>query len=236
MDNLILETMQGKASRFLQHCYLKINGVCVYPKEIEAYYYEPGKFEDYSVHRNQLQGSVEHKNKFYVHRYGHDKSSKYVDGNRGGCDFVVCNREGVFYSYLIRSVVVKGDFFVGPRKSLDAIMTCCGIGSYEELENVQVDAVDYENNCDVLFGKRIRLGVASCTEDEKYKEADLRFVLCDEFFKKRDKHNVGYPQRTDIMDAFLQKKLNGGEMTKEEATYYSITWYGAVSKWLKEYK
>ena len=57
----ILENLQNEASCFLQHSYLKINEVVIYPKEIEVYYYESGKFEDYSVHRNQLQGSIEHK-------------------------------------------------------------------------------------------------------------------------------------------------------------------------------
>lgn len=78
------------------------------------------------------------------------------------------------------------------------------------------------------------MGVTSCTKDNEYKKALLRFVLCDEFFKKRDKHNVGYKKRTDIIDVFLLKKIEKGEMTKEEAIEYSKTWYGAVSKWLKK--
>ena len=161
--------------------------------------------------------------KFYVHRYGKAKTSKYVKGNRGGCDFVACEKDGVFYSYLIRSIVIDGELFVGPSKSLDAIMKCCGISTHEELEDIQVDIVRYENECDVLIGERIGLGVTSCTKDNEYKKALLRFVLCDEFFKKRDKHNVGYKKRTDIIDVFLLKKIEKGEMTKEEAIEYSKT-------------
>ena len=54
----ILENLQNEASCFLQHSYLKINEVVIYPKEIEVYYYESGKFEDYSVHRNNYKEAL----------------------------------------------------------------------------------------------------------------------------------------------------------------------------------
>ena len=229
----ILTKLQKQASEFLHNKYLFVHGVAIYLKEIEVYYFEQGKFEDYTVHKNELQANNEYK--FYIHRYGQRKDSKYISGTRGGCDLVLSTYDGIYYSFLIRSIVINGELIVGPRKSLNAILEKTGL-SYEGLENVHVEIKNKNNYCDVLSTLRIGLGISDNSNDLFYKNAELRFIMCDEYFKKRDRNNVGYAQRTVAIDNFLKKNLETGKMTKEQAIKYSERWYGAVSKWLKELK
>ena len=223
--------LQKQASEFLQSKYLYVHGVAIYLKEIEVYYFEQGVFEDYTVHKNELQAN--NKYKFYVHRYGQGKDSKYISGTRGGCDLVLSASNEVYYSYLIRSVVINGELIVGPRKALNAILERTGL-SYEDLENEYVEIKHIERGCDVLMTTRIGLGFSNNHYDHIYQEAELRCIVCDKYFKMRDKDNVGYPKRTEAIDNFLKRKLEAGEMTKEQAINYSKQWYGAVSQWLKD--
>ncbi len=223
--------LQKQASEFLKCYYLLVNGIVIYPKEIEVYYYEQGKFEDYTVHRNQLQANNQYK--FYVHRYGQEENSSYINNNRGGCDFVVSDNQGIFHSFLLRSIVINDELFVGPRKSLNAILDRTGF-SYEELENAEVVVKPIESTYDVLTTPRIGLGEPNNPEGHYYKDAKLRFLLCDEYFKKVDKNKVGYRNRTEAMDNFLKEKIELGEMSKEEAANFSRHWLGYVSKWLKD--
>lgn len=234
-DKNFAANLQKEASVFLRGYYLLVNNIAIYLKEIEAYYFEHGRFEDYSVHRNKLQKNNKHK--FYIHRYGQDADSSYKSSpknNRGGCDFVMSDSDGVYYSYLIRSIVINDVLYVGPRKSLNAIIENTGL-SYEELEKANVTIVPFENNHDVLNTSRIGLGNSIEKEAELYKNSELRCILCDKYFVKRDNKNVGYARRTEAIDKFLKRKLENGEMTKEEAIKYSNDWYGAVSKWLKDW-
>ena len=225
--------LQEQASEFLKNNYLLVNGIEIYLKEIEVYYYEQGKFEDYTVHGNKLQQN--RKNYFYVHRYGKDAASSYKsspNNTRGGCDFVLSDKDGVYFSLLIRSIVINEELFVGPRKSLNAIIEKTGL-SYEELEKAQVIVKPIEKSYDVFTTSRIGLGKPVNSDDACYREAKLRFILCDEYFKQRDKNNVGYPKRTEAIDDFLRDNIISGSMTKEQAAKYSSEWYGAVSKEFK---
>jgi len=234
-DKKFTTNLQKDASVFLQGYYLLVNNIAIYLKEIEVYYYEHGRFEDYSVHRNILQKKNKHK--FYIHRYGQDADSSYKSSpknNRGGCDFVMSDSDGVYYSYLIRSIVINDELYVGPRKTLNAIIENTGL-SYEELEKANVTIVPFENNHDVLNTSRIGLGNSKENDAELYKNAELRCILCDKYFVKRDNKNVGYARRTEAIYNFLKRKLETGEMTKEEAIKYSNDWYGAVSRWLKDW-
>ena len=222
--------LRKQASEFLICNYFLINGVKIYPKEIEVYYYEQGIFEDYTVHRNRLQEN--NKNGFYVHRRGHEASSPIIESNRGGCDFVISDRDGVFHSYLIRSIVIDGELVVGPCKSLKAILRKTGL-SYKELEESEVSIISSSTNNDVFMTSRIGLGDSEKEDSKSYKDAKLRFILCDEYFKQRDKSNVGYPKRTEAIDDYLRNKIDAGSMTKEQAADYSRKWYGAASKEFK---
>lgn len=225
--------LREKASDFLRCKYFIVSGIKIYPKEIEVYYYEQGAFEDYTVHRNELQEN--HKNSFYVHRYGKEADSPYKSSpknNRGGCDFVLSDKTGAFYSLLIRSIVINGELFVGPRKSLNAILDKTGL-SYKELESTIVIVAQEPVNCDVFATSRIGLGNSDKQDSLLYKNAKLRFILCDKYFKETDKNNVGYKKRTEAIDDFLRNNIESGKMTKEQAADYSKHWYGAVSKEFK---
>ncbi|MBR6819410.1 MAG: hypothetical protein IKM71_02915, partial [Bacteroidaceae bacterium] len=131
-------------------------------------------------------------------------------------------------------IVINDVLYVGPRKSLNAIIENTGL-SYEELEKANVTIVPFENNHDVLNTSRIGLGNSIEKEAELYKNSELRCILCDKYFVKQDNKNVGYARRTEAIDKFLKRKLENGEMTKEEAIKYSNDWYGAISKWLKDW-
>lgn len=219
--------LRKDASDFIQGNYLLVNNVAIYLKEIEVYYYEAGKFEDDTVHQNDLQ--MNNKHKIYVHRYGKEKDSPYKSSpknNRGGCDFVLSDTVSIYYSYLIRSVVINDKLIVGPRKSLNAIIENTGL-SYEELEKAEVKVVPFENHYDIL--KTTRIGLGRLTKDEEALE--LRLIVCDEYFKEKN----GYKRRTEAIDNFLMEQLKDGKMTKAEAIKYSNDWFKAVSTRLKEY-
>lgn len=223
--------LRKEASDFIQGNYLLVNNVAIYLKEIEVYYYEAGKFEDYTVHRNQLQRNNKHK--FYVHRYGQKVDSSYKSSpknNRGGCDFVLSDTDNIYYSYLIRSIVINENPVFGPRNSLNAIIENTGL-SYEELEKAEVKVVPFENHHDILKTSRIGLGNPNEGENPLFKEAELRLIICDEYFKEKN----GYKRRTEAIDNFLIECLKEGKMTKEEAIKYSKDWFEAVSTKLREY-
>lgn len=223
--------LRKEASDFIQSNYLLVNDVTIYLKEIEVYYYEVGKFEDYTVHQNDLQ--MNNKHKIYVHRYGKEKDSSYKSSpknNRGGCDFVLSDTDDIYYSYLIRSVVINEIPYFGPRKSLNAIIENTGL-SFEELEKAEVKVVPFENHHDILKTTRIGLGKPTKDEEPLFQKSELRLIVCDEYFKEKN----GYKRRTEAIDNFLEEQLKDGKMTKAEAIKYSNDWFKAVSSWLKEY-
>ena len=59
------------------------NGLRIYPIEVEAYF-KDAKFNDEFVHGNELQKN--NYGRFYVHRTGITKNSKFKGGTRGGID------------------------------------------------------------------------------------------------------------------------------------------------------
>ena len=230
-DKVFELKLRKKASDFIQGNYLLVNNVAIYLKEIEVYYREEGKFEDYSVHQNMLQRN--HKYKFYVHRYGKEIDSPYKSSpknNRGGCDFVLSDTDSIYYSFLIRSIVINDNPVFGPRKSLNAIIKETGL-SYEELEKAEVKIVPFDNHHDILKTPRIGLGKPPKDEDKIYQEAELRLIVCDKCFHEKN----GYKRRTEAIDNYLKEQLKDGKMTKEEAIKYSEDWFKAVSSWLRKY-
>lgn len=66
------------------------NGVRIYPIEVEAYF-KHSKFNDEFVHGNELQR--DNYGRFYVHRTGLTKDSKFKGGTRGGID--ICLSDSV---------------------------------------------------------------------------------------------------------------------------------------------
>ncbi len=203
--------LQGEASDFIRNRCILIGGVTVYPKEIEVYYFKQGEFEDNSVHRNDLQKN--NKNHLYVHRRG----TAYRGGNHAGADLVISDKDDFFYSYLLRSVAFGDEELVsGPHRVLvELCKRVCTPGKtevemYEELENVQCQiAPNGMEGIRVGFSERINL---SESVNPEYKEAELRAVAIDQFFRK-----AKYHKKEKMITGLIKKELEQKIIGKEEA-------------------
>lgn len=205
----VVNELQLRLSEFISGYKLGIGGAVIEPKEVEVYYYKDGEFEDNSVHRNELQAM--NPNRFYVHRMGVSRQDKYKGWNYAGVDLVVSNQSGVYYSYLIRSAVVDNNLVVGPNKVLNAILVASKL-TKEEMENRPVDMIACDRRHDVLFSKRINLGVK--VKDE-FRFCKLRAVVCDEYFG-----TAKYPSKEEMIYNYIYDKFNSQAMTKAEALGY----------------
>ena len=217
-----IEKLQNEVRHFLTIKKLKLNGLIIIPKETEVYYYQEGEFEDPSVHRNELQKN--HKNHFYIHRWGTRQSDSYKGGNYPGIDFVVSDDANVYYSYLIRSALVNDKMVIGPHKVLEAIETTSKL-TYEQIENSEIEVVDNYTSCTVLFSCRIHLGK---TVPEKFRNCELRAVLCDESFK----HNK-YPAKEKMVVNYLLEKVLSGKMSNTDATNFANKNLGYIPSTIK---
>ena len=118
---------------------------------------------------------------------------------------------------MIRSIVVDNELIVGPNNSLKAILSKTGL-TYSELENAKVELVSTPTQYDILTSSRIGLSLPDKESDVIFHSAELRFIVCDEYFKKTDKNSkCGYKLRTDSIDNFLKRQISAKKMTKEEA-------------------
>lgn len=83
---------------------IKLKDVCVYPIEIEVYYYDETSFVDGYVHKNELQ-----KNRFgklYFHRKSKNKEGRFLL-YRGGVDICLSNSDSFYLSILIRGIRIN---------------------------------------------------------------------------------------------------------------------------------
>lgn len=219
--NETVKWLQKEAVEFLKNHYLVVNGVEIYPKEIEVYRYEKeGEFKDIYVHRSDNQMNRHYK--FYVHEKG-----------RGGCDLVISESDNVYYSYLIRSVVIDGELIVGPLNSFDAICVKTG-WSEKKLGDVEVTVKDYNNDHNVFTDTRIGLKHKEDDNGQIYLNAELRFILCDECYKPQEDKEKRYKNRERALTNFMLQKLAKGEMTKDEVIKEADEYLGYVPKSLKE--
>jgi hypothetical protein len=150
---------------------------------------------------------------------GTRQQDKYKGRNYAGVDLVVSNQSGVYYSYLIRSAVVDNNLVVGPNKVLNAILEASKLAK-EELENRTVDMIACDRRHDVLFSKRINLGVKV---NDKFRSCKLRAVVCDEFFR-----TAKYPAKEEMIYNYVYDKFNSQVMTKAEALFYAKEKLGYV--------
>jgi hypothetical protein len=217
-----IEKLQNEVKHFLTIKKLNLNGLIIIPKETEVYYYREGEFEDPSVHRNELQKN--HKNHFYIHRWGTRQSDSYKGGNYPGIDFVVSDDANVYYSYLIRSALVNDKMVIGPHKVLEAIETTSKL-TYEQIENSEIEVVDNYTSCTVLFSCRINLGK---TVPEKFRNCELRAVLCDESFKDNK-----YPAKEKMVVNYLLEKVLSGKMSNTEASNFANKNLGYIPSTIK---
>ncbi len=216
-----IKRLQKEAIEFLKKHYLVVNGAEIYPKEIEVYYHEKdGAFKDIYVHCAERQAN--HPNQFYVHEKG-----------RGGCDLVISDCDKVYYSYLIRSIVIDGELTVGPLNSFDAICAKTGL-SEGDLGKAEVVIKDYNNDHNVFTDTRIGLVPNEKDKDQIYLNAELRFILCDEYYNPRDNKKERYKNRERALTNFMLKRLASHEMTKDEVIKEANEYLGYVPKSLKE--
>ena len=215
----IVKKLQTEAELFLKNTKLVVNGIEIFPKEIEVYYYKKGEFEDESVHQNELQ--VNRFSHFYVHRNGTNREASYKADNRVGMDFVISNDKNVYYSYLLRSaVVVDGNPIVGPNKLLKAISEKSRL-SFSKLENAIVMIESTDMPFDVLFSKRINLGKNA----NDYSDEKLRAVLCDNSFKISK-----YPGKEKMIVDFLSPKI---QTCRENSYKYAKEYLGYIPTAIK---
>lgn len=244
--------LQLQAAHFLRNYVLKVGNVLIYPKEIEVYYYQTNLFEDYTVHRNEMQ--LNRKGYFYIHRYGQKANDSYIKKPRGGCDLVLSDSDDIFYSLLIRSVKIDDKLYIGPRNSLNAILKETGLDE-KKLENEKVILKKRKTNEEIKSNKaerkvgqktnfkdyvitspRIGLGDSNLPKNIYFKYLELRFILCDIDFLSKGETGIGYKLRTNAIDTFLKHAVFSGMMTLDEAREYSKDKYQAVPKWIKGYQ
>lgn len=215
--------LQLKASEFLKSSKLSLNSLIIYPKEIEVYYYKDGEFEDNSVHKNELQKN--NQDHLYIHRRGLKRTDSYKGGNYVGIDFVVSNDDSIYYSYLLRSIVINGQLVTGPHKVLESIKKASHL-SYSELEDLRITVCPNETHNDVLFSKRINLGKKV---NEEYLNSKLRAVLCDEYYKKNK-----YPVKEGMIIDFLCNEVHLQKKTKEQAMEYAKEYLNYIPSAIRE--
>ena len=199
--------LQYEAIQFISQTKLILNETVIIPKEIEVYYYKEGEFSDESVHRNELQQN--NMNHFYVHRNGKTKIDHYKGGNRAGIDFVVSNERGVYYSYLIRSALIRSAVvndkpFYGPHNVLEAIRVSSNL-EYRDIEENAVEVEINDDSYDVILSKRINLG-------KGFVESKLRAVVFDNDFK-----NSKYRGKEEL----IIEKIIKDKLPKEEALVFA---------------
>ena len=76
----IVKSLQETTNLLLNHYCFSIEGITLYPIELESYFYRAGVFEDPYVHSNELQ--MNHFGEFYVHRRGQSANDAYKMDNR----------------------------------------------------------------------------------------------------------------------------------------------------------
>ena len=214
-----VKALQEQMKQFLLGSRLNINGVKISPMEIEAYYYEKGKFEDDSVHQNELQQN--NKGHFYIHRNKKKKTDPYKGRNYPGIDFVLSDKEEIYYSFLIRSAVIDGTLVTGPNNVLRNIMSASQL-KMEEIESCKVTVEPYNSVGIVFFSSRVGLGKGVSSP---YREARLRAVVWDDqHFKK-----TRYKKKEELMKDFIERH----DLTKDESIDFAQKYFDYVPSWVK---
>lgn len=213
-----VKRLQKEAAEFLTNSKIVINGIVIQPTEIEVYYYQEGEFADTTVHRNELQQKNAYH--FYIHRHGKLKSDSYKGGNRSGIDYVLSNKENIYYTYLIRSAIINDQLIIGPHKVLVALLGATHL-SQTNIESNTIPISTNKVTGDVLFSERIHLG----KDAGDFRNLRLRAVLCDDTFIHRK-----YPAKEHMITDYI-KYTN---MPKEQAIEFAYTKLGYIPKEIKQ--
>ena len=153
------------------------SGLRIYPIEVEAYF-KDSKFDDESVHGNELQRN--NYGRFYVHRTGITKKSKFKGGTRGGIDICLSDGADSYYGILIRSAKFNdGTTKFGPNNVLNFIIEDKKV-DYATLEKDVVlkeaveDCRDREHKSIILHSTRVGL---SKKQSDDFKDLQLRTIV-----------------------------------------------------------
>ena len=181
------------------------NGVRIYPIEVEAYF-KHSKFNDEFVHGNELQR--DNYGRFYVHRTGLTKESKFKGGTRGGIDICLSDSVDLYYGILIRSAKFDdGTIKFGPNNFLKFFV----------LKEAVEDCRDRENKSIILHSTRVGLGRK---QGDDFKDLQLRTIvgllLSSYAYKEKEKVFRNYVVNENL--------------SKEEAAKISIDILGYCSK------
>ena len=183
--------------------YFSLNGINVYPKEIEVYAYKEGLFPDDSVHRNERQQN--NKGHFYVHRFSKSKDAPYK--GRAGVDYCFSDVQDLYYTWLIRSAYFEGIGPVyGPCNVRKAILQVFGKDA-EQLEKESFEIHSKGNVTTVLFSERINL---SERVTDKWRTALLRAVVADDLFK-----SAKYKQKEALVVNYVDRLIKANLMDRE---------------------
>ena len=116
-DDEVVSALQGATAELLLRYALKVDGLTIYPLELESYYWRKNLFEDPYVHLNPLQ-----RNRFghlFIHRSGRSADSPYNRGLRSCVSIVLSDTDDYYYSVLVRSAVFSdGVSSFGPNNVL----------------------------------------------------------------------------------------------------------------------
>ena len=129
---------------------IEVNGLKIYPVEVEIYYYKENIFDCGLCHKNELQkGFDTDKNKrfgkLYFHRTGKNKGNK-INTGQGGLD--ICLSLGDYYlSVLIRSAYINDKLECGINKILQKVLA---IEQYTKVTNELIKKYNNIENSNVL--------------------------------------------------------------------------------------
>lgn len=156
---------------FLRQYALCLNGHIVVPTEVEAYYFNPGIYEDECVHRNSLQ--QDNFGNLYVHRAKMDGTADDKYKGRAGVD--ICLSDGQYkLAFLLRAVQIDDspERVIGPvnvrKKFIDLLGPDATMKTIEEQKNILLSIPEHEVKY-VLYSSRIGL-------TSGYKDAELRAI------------------------------------------------------------
>ena len=136
-DDELVSALQGATAELLLRYAIKVDGLTIYPLELESYYWRKDLFEDPYVRLNPLQ--QKRFGHFFIHRSGRQADSPYNRGLRACASIVLSDTDDYYYSVLIRSAVFSdGTACFGPNNVLRHMLSCLEVPQGREDEFCRV--------------------------------------------------------------------------------------------------
>ena len=242
----IVKSLQETTNLLLNRYCFSIEGITLYPIELESYFYRAGVFEDPYVHSNELQ--MNHFGEFYVHRRGQSANDAYKMDNRVCVGISLSAADTYYYSALIRSAVfadgtakfgpnnvltylaskvneqehaVSPDFFNERHAGTFALSKLFPAIERRKVLQKAAHNADPRNKENVFFSSRIGIG----DENMHYRNMQLRALI------GNLKKEYQFKEKTLILKDYLQsKKLRGEEAAKEAKRVYGSAPKAVISQ------